>query len=86
MRACFRSSMSLQICKVVSDLWPACKMITGSARHSESNGGIERFNRTIQDKVRFSYRYIYTQLTMYDIMIYYVIDVSTLHVDAEVAT
>ncbi len=26
-------------------------MVTGSARHSPSNGGIERFNRTIQAKV-----------------------------------
>jgi hypothetical protein len=44
--------ISMQICKVISDLWPGCKMITGSARHSESNGGVERFNKTIQDKVK----------------------------------
>eukprot|EP00951_Prasinocladus_malaysianus_P014573 scaffold111087_cov31-Prasinocladus_malaysianus.AAC.1 len=38
----------VRICKCVADLWPGCKMVTGSARHSESNGGIERFNRTIE--------------------------------------
>jgi hypothetical protein len=42
----------VQICAHVADLWPGCKMVTGSARHSPSNGGIERFNRTIQSKVR----------------------------------
>jgi len=53
---CSCRSLSLQICKAVSDLWPACKMITGSARHSKTHGGIERFNKTTQDEVeRISY-------------------------------
>ena len=43
--------VSMQICARVSDRWPGCKMVTRSARHTESNGGIERFNMTIQLKV-----------------------------------
>ena len=40
-----------QICRNVADFWPRCKMVTGSARHNPSNGGIERFNRTTQARV-----------------------------------
>jgi hypothetical protein len=43
----------MQICARVVDLWPGCKMVTGSARHCPSNCGIEKFNRTIQVKINF---------------------------------
>ena len=32
----------------VRNLWPECIMVTGTPRHSESNGGVERVNRTVQ--------------------------------------
>jgi hypothetical protein len=35
----------------VHKLWPECRMVTGSPRHSESNGGVERVNRTVQQKL-----------------------------------
>jgi hypothetical protein len=31
--------------------WPACHLIRGKPRHSESNGGVERSNRTVEDKL-----------------------------------
>jgi len=35
----------------VKNLWPDCQMVRGSPRHSESNGGVERVNQTIQKKL-----------------------------------
>ena len=32
-------------------LWPECRMVRGSPRHSQSNGGIERVNQTVQYKL-----------------------------------
>eukprot|EP00965_Chrysotila_dentata_P210995 6186216-Pleurochrysis_carterae.AAC.1 len=29
-------------------MWPQCKSVRGQARHSESNGGVERLNQTVQ--------------------------------------
>jgi len=40
-----------QVIKEVKNLWPECKMVRGSPRHSESNGGVERVNRTVQQKL-----------------------------------
>ena len=31
--------------------WPACHLVRGKPRHSESNGGVERSNRTVEDKL-----------------------------------
>jgi hypothetical protein len=33
-------------------LWPGCIMVKGAPYHSATNGGVERFNRTIQEKIR----------------------------------
>ncbi len=60
--------MDIKICEIVADLWPGCRMVTGSARHSPSNGSIERFNMTIQAKVsptRVAWSYVcwYVQRT-----------------------
>jgi len=35
----------------IRKLWPECIMVRGSPRHSESNGGVERVNRTVQQKL-----------------------------------
>ena len=32
-------------------LWPECRMVRGSPRHSQSNGGVERLNRTVEGKL-----------------------------------
>lgn len=32
-------------------LWPGTVLVTGKPRHSESNGGIERRNRTVEEKI-----------------------------------
>jgi hypothetical protein len=32
-------------------LWPECRMVHGSPCHSPSNGGVERVNRTMQEKL-----------------------------------
>ena len=32
-------------------LWPECRMVRGSPRHSPSNGGVERLNRTMEEKL-----------------------------------
>ena len=31
--------------------WPACHLVRGKPHHSESNGGVERSNRTVEDKL-----------------------------------
>ena len=35
----------------IKKLWPECRMVRGSPRHSQSNGGVERVNRTVQYKL-----------------------------------
>jgi hypothetical protein len=35
----------------IKQLWPDVKMVKGSARHSESNGGVEHANHTTKDKL-----------------------------------
>ena len=35
----------------VRKLWPDCKQVMGTPRHSESNGGVERVNQTVQQKL-----------------------------------
>ena len=40
-----------EIITEIKQLWPECRMVRGSPRHSQSNGGIERVNRTMQDKL-----------------------------------
>ena len=35
----------------LKQLWPGCTIVTGRARHSESNGGIERFNLEVERKL-----------------------------------
>ncbi len=40
-----------EIIAEVRQLWPECRMVHGSPRHSPSNGGVERVNRTMQEKL-----------------------------------
>jgi hypothetical protein len=35
----------------IRQLWPECRMVRGSPRHSESNGGVEHVNQTVQAKL-----------------------------------
>ncbi len=39
------------VIKKVKNLWPECQLVWGSPRHSESNGGVERVNETVQKKL-----------------------------------
>jgi hypothetical protein len=39
------------VIKELKNLWPDCQMVRGSPRHSESNGGVERVNQTVQKKL-----------------------------------
>jgi hypothetical protein len=39
------------VIKELKNLWPECQMVRGSPRHSESNGGVERVNQTVQRKL-----------------------------------
>ena len=39
------------VIKEVKNLWPECMMVRGSPRHSESYGGVERVNQTVQNKL-----------------------------------
>ncbi len=39
------------VIKEVKNFWPDCQMVRGSPRHSESNGGVERVNQTVQKKL-----------------------------------
>ena len=39
------------VIKEVKNFWPECMMVRGSPRHSESNGGVERVNQTVQKKL-----------------------------------
>ena len=40
-----------QVVKEVLKLWPECKMVNGKARHSQSQGSVERCNRDIENMV-----------------------------------
>ena len=35
----------------IAELWPTCKLVHGRARHSESQGGVERLNQTVQRRL-----------------------------------
>ena len=35
----------------IKNLWPEVKLVRGSARHSDSNGGVERVNQTVEKKL-----------------------------------
>jgi len=35
------------VIKELKNFWPECRMVHGSPRHSESNGGVERVNQTV---------------------------------------
>jgi hypothetical protein len=39
------------VIKELRNFWPECMMVRGSPRHSESNGGVERVNQTVQKKL-----------------------------------
>jgi hypothetical protein len=45
------SDMLPQIIDEVSKLWPSCKIVHGRARHSPSQGGVERLNQTVQKRL-----------------------------------
>ena len=36
-----------QVVDLIKHLWPGTILVTGTPRHSESNGGIERLNRCV---------------------------------------
>eukprot|EP00969_Alexandrium_andersonii_P164433 7267638-Alexandrium_andersonii.AAC.1 len=40
-----------QVITELRDIWPQCKVVRGRARHSESNGGVERLNQTVQRRL-----------------------------------
>jgi hypothetical protein len=40
-----------EIIDEIASVWPDCRIVHGRARHSESQGGIERLNRTTQNKL-----------------------------------
>lgn len=39
------------VIKEVKQLWPDARMVKGTPRHSQSNGGVERVNQTVQKKL-----------------------------------
>ena len=46
--------MKLDLTKIIAnirELWPECRMIRGSPRHSPSNGGIECVNHMVEEKL-----------------------------------
>ena len=40
-----------EIISELAQLWPDCRMVHGRPRHSQSQGGIERLNRTVEEKL-----------------------------------
>ena len=40
-----------EIISEIKNIWPQCTMVRGRPRHSQSQGGIERLNRTCQTKL-----------------------------------
>ena len=35
----------------IAKIWPECKLVHGRARHSPSQGGVERLNQTVQRRL-----------------------------------
>jgi len=44
-------ALLIKVINEIKLLWPDCRMVRGSPRHSPSNGGVERVNRTINQKL-----------------------------------
>ena len=40
-----------EIITELADIWPTAKIVHGRARHSQSQGGVERLNRTVEEKL-----------------------------------
>lgn len=40
-----------KIINEIHEVWPGVKIIHGRSRHSQSQGGIERLNRTVESKL-----------------------------------
>ena len=40
------------VISALSELWPEVKLVKGRARHSESNGGVERLNQTKSNSIK----------------------------------
>jgi hypothetical protein len=45
------NEMLTEVITEIRHMWPDCRMVRGSPRHSESNGGVERVNQTVQTKL-----------------------------------
>ena len=41
----------LNIIQEIKQLWPDCRMVKGAPRYSPSNGGVERINLTVEQKL-----------------------------------
>jgi hypothetical protein len=41
----------IKVIDEIKKLWPDCRMVRGSARHSELNGGVECVSRTLEEKL-----------------------------------
>ncbi len=50
-RHCLRNEMLAEVITEIWHLWPECHMVHGSPHHSESSGGVERVNCTVQAKL-----------------------------------
>ena len=48
---CLPDDLLIKVIEEIKKLWPNCCMVRGSARHSKSNGGVERVNRTMEEKL-----------------------------------
>ena len=40
-----------EVVREIAQLWPECKLVHGRARHSPSQGGVERLNQTVQKRL-----------------------------------
>ena len=40
-----------EVISEIKKLWPECLMVKGSPRRKEANGGIERLNQTVENKI-----------------------------------
>jgi hypothetical protein len=40
-----------EVVREIAQLWPDCKLVHGRARHSPSQGGVERLNQTVQKRL-----------------------------------
>ena len=45
------TEMMDEIVTEIAELWPECKIVHGRARHSPSQGGVERLNQTVQRRL-----------------------------------